>query len=136
MFILFFYFFYIFFQTMKNVPQSPVAVIEQAVSQSCVLISHEFQADVAKMSNGLCFFRGKLSIGSVVIGRGGDITKRKCKLEAYTNALERLKSLSVDELMESVVEIKAIPDIVSVIMLIASTIYTKTQIVLFCVKLF
>ena len=98
---------------MKNMPASPVAVIEQVVSMSCGLILHDFQIEVAKMASGLLFFRGKLRIGSVIIGRGGEITKKKCKVETYKDAIQRLKTLSVDELMESATE-KPVPEVVSV----------------------
>ena len=97
---------------MKSIPDSPISVIEQASTQAHILIKHEYNVDIIRMKNGRLYCKGKLSIGDVVLGRGGSMTKKKCKTETYEKTLERLKTLSIPELMESVPE-EPVPDTVS-----------------------
>ncbi|XP_045192112.2 uncharacterized protein LOC123548693 [Mercenaria mercenaria] len=95
---------------MKRLPDNPICILEQASTQAHILIKHEYQVDVTRMENGLLYCRGKVSVGPLVIGRGRGISKKKCKAETYQNALQRLKTLPISELMESVPE-EPVPDI-------------------------
>ncbi|XP_053380695.1 uncharacterized protein LOC123548699 [Mercenaria mercenaria] len=96
-------------QKMKTIPDSPISVIEQASTQAHILIKHEYQVDITRMKNGRLYCRGKLSIGPVVIGRGAAVTKKQCKTDTYDKTLQRLKTLEIPELLESVPE-EPIPD--------------------------
>lgn len=91
-------------QNMKSIPDSPISVLEQAATQAHILIKHEYQVDINRMRNGHLYCRGMLTIGPIVIGRGGGVTKKKCKTDTYEKTLERLKTVDVSELMQSVPE--------------------------------
>lgn len=96
-------------KNMKSIPDSPISVLEQAATQAHILIKHEYNVEINRLRNGHLYCRGMLSIGPVVIGRGGGLTKKKCKTATYEKALERLKTLDIAELMQSVPE-EPIPD--------------------------
>jgi len=51
-------------------------------------------------------FAGLLRFGDTVVGRGIGSTKKVCKYETYSMALDRLKTKSIEELVVSLPDTK------------------------------
>lgn len=99
-----------------NVPDNPVTTIEQATFQGPTLMNHDFSCETYKTANGRFIFRGALTFGSVVIGRGIAMNKKECKSKTYQMALDRLKTLHLSDLIVSVPD-EGLPECVSVLSL-------------------
>lgn len=60
-------------------------------------------------NNKTCYF-GSLKLGNLVIGRGSCVKKKGCQLNVSNHASERLLTLPLEELIESVPEDSGIWD--------------------------
>lgn len=91
-------------QTVKNTnveKPHPVQSMDFAADQAHLLIRPEYTS-LTKQVRNQSYTKGKLSIGSLIIARGTSTGKKLAKVETYKNALERLKTKKLEELLISV----------------------------------
>lgn len=103
-------------QEVKNTEQGQegdILFLENASTRAQLLIKQEYTSSVNRLPNNDAYIKGKLAIGSLVIGRGGAIGKKAAKLATYANALERLRTKKIPDLLISVPELP-MPQICSV----------------------
>ena len=83
---------------------SDISRIEHAIVAVQCVIRHQYNVDTVKHRNGRVTFKGSLEINNIIIGRARATNKKACKRQTYTNALERLLTKSIEELMIPVPE--------------------------------
>ncbi|KAL4219662.1 hypothetical protein ACF0H5_022234 [Mactra antiquata] len=92
-----------FVQTPSNA-DNPMSLIEQASAKAHTIIKQDYKYETVKLAYNRTYCVGKVSLGSLVLGRGSGGTRRMCKIDTYTKTLERLKTKPVSELLVSVPE--------------------------------
>ena len=92
------------FQNNTQVVDSDISRIEQAIVAVQCVIRHQYNMDTVKHKNGRVTFKGSLEINNIIVGRATAANKKGCKRQTYTNALERLLTNSIEDLMIPVPE--------------------------------